>query len=695
MPDISPFEERGSHAESGYQRIMTRLVDVLSRSGEGFKGISDCSLYKDLADVQKRYENPVLIAQGGMKRIYRVLDKMTDREVALAVIHSISGEQLVEQFILEARITARLEHPNIMPIYDIGLDESGEPFFTMKLVRGKSLGTILHSLNEGDKEFQRQYHLDILLDIFIKVCDAVAYAHNSGLLHLDIKPDNIQIDSFGQVLVCDWGLSRYRSPLASEDKHIEIAYGKKNITLSDNISGTPGYMSPEQVLKPLTELNEASDIYSLGCILYEILTYKMPIEKDALKTMLERTVSGDIIPPRNRVKDANIPSSIESVCIKAISFDPDSRYATAGELSREILSFRGGYATEAENAGFIKQFTLLITRHKTVCGIILSALFAITATATWSFMAVNNKRQEAERLVKELREVRQKDVAPARKNSAINSYNAFNYDDANKFLKEALEITPNDLSLHEIQGFINLGSGKFREAARIFKRINSPFLQKYIQFCDKIATTENNLPKERMHELLTLLSKDGNEAALNQFLINESAHFTSLDEKIQFAYDVLGTLNPLSPKIGMSCTIGGNSLKISLAGNKQLLNIEALAILPISSLDLSDTKVSNISALRKLPLEELKLNGSLVNSLEPLSGSGIRTLDISYTKIITLNSLNFPKLEKLTMFDVELNDLTAPKSFPCLNEVNLSKSLFNENALKQADLPGRITVNRL
>ncbi|OGV51575.1 MAG: hypothetical protein A2X49_14730 [Lentisphaerae bacterium GWF2_52_8] len=686
------FEGRKDCSDSAYQKIFTHLADMLSKDEGGQNELSSYSLYKDINELKVRYENLSLIGEGGMKRIYRVVDRMTDREVSMAVIHNLSGEHQVEQFIIEARITAKLEHPNIMPIYDIGLDEAGEPFFTMKLIRGESLGRILRHLREGNAEYRQKYPLDVLLEIFIKVCDAVAYAHNSDVLHLDLKPDNIQVDKFGQVLVCDWGLARYRKPIDIGTQEFELS--SKTVTLSGNISGSPGYMSPEQILKPLSEMNSASDIYSLGCILYEILTYKLPLDAPSIKDMLRQTVSGEIIEPKMRAPSNFIPASLEAVCLKALSFDPSSRYKSAEEFSGEIFAFRGGFATQAENAGLLKISTLLLSRHKIASGIVAASLFTIIGLTLLYFEDISAKRREAESLVRqvtiekqkaeetlaELRKTKLEEVAPARKSSAIKSYGLFNYKDALKSLQEALDIAPNDKSLFELKGFMELGSRKFAEAAKNFRSNGNPVFQKYIDFCEAFpnpATMKN----DDYFKLIKMLSDDGKEPTLNQLLMNFSGLLGSLEDKISFSHKLLGMLNPVRGRINMKCVINRGNLEVFLAGNENLTRINALCILPVKLLDLKDTKVSNINSLRNLPLEELNLSGTLVNSLDALSGSEINTLKISSTKVVSLKSLELPKLKKLEMLNLVLDDYEVLGKFPELKEVIISKSSIHQELL--------------
>ena len=295
MNGLEPPESSGAKplGETAYHKMISHLGESFSRSGDDLKDFEGYSLFKDISDVKRRYESMSLVGSGGMKRIYKASDRLTGRDVAFAIMRNISGKELVEQFVHEARLTARLEHPNIMPIYDIGIDEGGEPFFTMKFIRGESLGKILRRLREGDAKAKARYPLETLLDIFMKVCDAVSYAHSNGVLHLDLKPDNVQVGGFGEALVCDWGLSRYREAIVKPGPDGSLP--GSGITLLGSIHGSPGYMSPEQITRKRKDLDFSSDIYSLGCILYEILSYCPPIEQGPLKDVLKATVEGSIL----------------------------------------------------------------------------------------------------------------------------------------------------------------------------------------------------------------------------------------------------------------------------------------------------------------------------------------------------------------------------------------------------------------
>ena len=160
------------------------------------------------------------IGYGGMKTVLQVKDKDTARDVAMAIMADAENKSLDDKrrFLQEARITAKLEHPNIVPVHDIGIDSTGAPYFTMKLIKGETLSAILKKLSENDPEYLKKYDLTTLLRFFIRICNAVAFAHSKRVLHLDLKPENIQIGDFGEVVLMDWGLARVESD-GSDESH--------------------------------------------------------------------------------------------------------------------------------------------------------------------------------------------------------------------------------------------------------------------------------------------------------------------------------------------------------------------------------------------------------------------------------------------------------------------------------------------
>ncbi|MDD5727752.1 MAG: serine/threonine-protein kinase [Victivallales bacterium] len=313
---------------------------------------------------------------GGMKGIIKVNDQDTARDVAMAIIPDFDERPQpdIDRFVREARIIARLEHPNIVPIHDIGRDGKGAPYFTMKYLRGHTLATTLRKLNTGDADTLEQYPLARLLRIFVKVANAIAFAHSKRIIHLDLKPENVHIGDFGEVLVLDWGLAKF---IGSNDIYDEIEDNRTKdyenklnrpqtmMTLDGVAKGTPGYMAPEQAAGKNQEKDERTDIYALGCILYAILTFENPLgNRRDVRKMLHDTVVGNIESPSQLKNPARpIPAPLEAICLKAMNLLPDDRYQNVSDLRNDIFAFMTGYATTAENASTIKKTFLFINRN--------------------------------------------------------------------------------------------------------------------------------------------------------------------------------------------------------------------------------------------------------------------------------------------------------------------------------------------
>lgn len=664
------FDSPSPEIELEYNEMVTHLGDYFSSLGVVNESNQQFSLFKDISEVNKRYEDPVLIGQGGMKSIYRVKDRMTDREVALAIVRNLRGKNLIEQFIKEARLTANLEHPNIMPIYDIGIDEIGEPFFTMKLIRGESLRNIIKNLREGNSEYRKRYSLESLLEIFMKVCDAVGYAHTNAVLHLDLKPDNIQIGSFGEVLVSDWGLSRYRQSPVDVDNSLEEGDRSEVQTyLGSDIHGTPGYMSPEQIMKTRDELTCASDIYSLGAILYEMITFSLPVTGETPKEMMDNTVNG-VNFSKNKT---DIPSSLKAVCRRAMSLQPENRYLTASELKKDILAFRHGFPTFAENSGFLTSLLMLIKRHKTISAISMTSVIILVSVCSIFIYTVKKSNEEADTEKKLRKQIEREVAAPARHKDAIQSYKMLNFKEAYKSLKEALQFDPSNESLHTMQGMVLLGNHDFSNAAEQLKKVENEQLSELVKCCEKLKSysgSKEKLPWADFSDLIKLLQKTNNNPLVCQLLINEVKKGYSLKDKIRLAYKTLKIQNKLKGILKMDCLITKTKfLKIRIV-NQPVDNISALVMLPIIDLDLSNTKVHDLLPLNKLPIKKLNLTNTLVNELSSISGSPVNELNIAYTKVVSVKNIDLPELKTINIKGVELDDTKIFQEIPGIKVIN-------------------------
>ncbi|MHC5020848.1 MAG: protein kinase domain-containing protein, partial [Planctomycetota bacterium] len=231
-----------------------------------------------------------------------------------------------------ARVTGQLEHPNIVPVYDMGTDPSGRTFYTMRKVQGRSLGDLLNDLRGGAADPSVQARVDM----FLRACDAVAYAHEHGVIHRDLKPENVMVGRFGQVLVVDWGLAARLGSDEATQVLPALAGEESDRTLEGTVLGTPAYMPPEQAEGRLADVNERSDIYSLGAVLYEALTLAPPFTGGTLHEILGRVIRGELEPPSDRVPAGTISGGMEAVILRAMANDPAERHATVLELQQEV-----------------------------------------------------------------------------------------------------------------------------------------------------------------------------------------------------------------------------------------------------------------------------------------------------------------------------------------------------------------------
>lgn len=293
------------------------------------------------------------VAQGGMGSIYDVFDQDLRRKNVLKVIRSdiVADPQMCRLFVKEARITAKLEHPNIVPVHDLGLLSGKDLFFTMKKVQGESLADILTRVRRGDSAYVEKYSRYQLLTIFRKICDAVAFAHSLGIIHRDIKPDNVMVAEYGEVLLMDWGLAKVQDKdepeaeaetEAAADRLLENDPLAATRTRYGVIKGTPAYMSPEQASGFVNDIDERSDIFLLGSTLYAIATLYPPYVADDLYEMLDRAAVCDFTPPAERAPEREIPDELCRIINKAMSLDPDERYQTATELATDIDALLSG-----------------------------------------------------------------------------------------------------------------------------------------------------------------------------------------------------------------------------------------------------------------------------------------------------------------------------------------------------------------
>jgi serine/threonine protein kinase len=318
----------------------------------------------DLPDLSgTRYQLLERVARGGMGTVYAARDETLDRRVALKVLDvPVANGDLARRLNREARVLALLEHPGIVPVHDVGTLSDGRVFYTMKFVEGQRL----------DKYIEAVTSLPDRLRLFLRVCDAVAFAHARGVLHRDLKPANVMVGPFGEVLVMDWGLAkilREQSTEASEDdRSATILHAPQasdsaadrtratQITGQGTVLGTPGYMSPEQASGDIARVNERSDIFSLGAVL--------------------RFLCVNPVTQSNQNRAWRQDKSLEAICAKATQNDPANRYCTVPELSADVSRYLDGLPVSARKETISDKAARFYRRH-TVAILLIAAYLAM------------------------------------------------------------------------------------------------------------------------------------------------------------------------------------------------------------------------------------------------------------------------------------------------------------------------------
>ena len=290
-----------------------------------------------------RYTITDKLGEGGMGIVHACRDRRIGRDVALKTMRSehLQRADLVTRFLREACVQGQLEHPAIVPVYDLGRDAEGSVYFTMKRLRGATFEAIVAALRDGDEHAARQFSRRKLLAAFASVCQALHFAHARGVIHRDLKPGNVMLGDFGEVYVLDWGLAKLlHVPELAEPSEVHsgtIGPGGKSV--HGAAMGTPGYMAPEQVRGE--EVDARSDVYALGAILFELLA-RVPLHPHGREAAFASTLFGPDARPSVRSPALDLPPELDAVCARATALDPRDRYPSARHMFDAIERFLDG-----------------------------------------------------------------------------------------------------------------------------------------------------------------------------------------------------------------------------------------------------------------------------------------------------------------------------------------------------------------
>jgi tetratricopeptide (TPR) repeat protein len=623
----------------------------------------------------------------------------------------------VLRFIDEAQLTGQLEHPNIVPVYELGIDDQGEIFYTMKFVKGTTLDDVLRGIRNGRQKTIEKYPLGTLLTIFQKVCDAVAYAHSKSIVHRDLKPENIMIGSFGEVLVMDWGLAKNMTSQRKEGTGTEAAPtpmpAVSNAKVDDLrgfetmhglIVGTPPYISPEQARGELDRIDERSDIYVLGGILYAILALRPPVEGESVHEVVEKIVTSAIAPPStfnqptrksSAPKPASadgqtpetagslvfahcpgkrIPDGLSAVVMKALALDPGDRYQNVEDLQADVEAYQGGFATKAERATMMKHAMLFTGRHKKEVAVF--AFFAVLffcALGGFLFQVMHERDRarlsEKRAIDEENRAISQEKLAAARLDELRGTAPTFaeesrqliddgDFTQALEKIDYAIQQVPNDGGYHDVRGNILQAQLRLEEAADAYDEA--------LRINPKLTEAKLNLDLTRR-----ILKQAGTDEQIKPAVLSELYASLVNQGRKSAAENIRGQLGPDQQKIvriwrdaldkhGMrqqhfeTNPDGTINVDFSNVGQPDL---KRLRDVPVKGLILDETKLVELNGLKGLQLQSLSLVHSLVRDFAPLVGMPLHNLNLEGSAITDLTPLTDLPLEVLHLNNTRVSNL--------------------------------------
>jgi serine/threonine protein kinase len=362
-----------------------------------------------LSEAEGRYEEKREHARGGMGRVLVVRDRTLCRDVVLKELMPggtgdpeatvSAGSQpspaRAARFLQEAALTGQLEHPSIVPVYELGRRADGTLYYTMKYVRGRTLAAALAEAHTLADRIQ-------LLPNFVNLCQAVAYAHSRGVVHRDLKPQNVMLGEFGETVVIDWGLAKVRGaadPQAHAARHALEALqalpdSRSGETADGAILGTPVYMAPEQARGEVDQVDERSDVYALGTMLYEIAAGHPPFRAENNAVLLH-LVANEIPRPLVAVQP-DAPEELSAICERAMRKDPAERYQSARELADDVGRFLTGALVQAHTYTFADYLRRYVQRHRAAVVSVLISVALLLGMGIYSYLRVFNEKQQAD-----------------------------------------------------------------------------------------------------------------------------------------------------------------------------------------------------------------------------------------------------------------------------------------------------------
>ena len=620
---------------------------LLGLTGSGAGDLADDAclfpIQSELTQGGRRYEELELIGEGAQKRVYRVLDGVSGQEVAYAKLQQVQNREDSESFLREARLTAGLQHPYIVPIYDIGVDDAQLPYFTMPLHHGCNLEEAIQTGELAQVD---------LLEVFLKICEAIGYAHSKRVIHLDLKPANIQLGAFGELHVCDWGIARVLTDGFDDEQGLD-----PNILNDTNahrwLKGSVGFMAPEQVMND-RELGQATDAYALGAILYTVCVGSAPISED-MREGTSFVPSSEFI--HAALDDGQVPKGLQAIILKCLSEEQADRYAAAEALRMDVYQHLRGYATSAENAGFWTQCALLVKRNAAMFSYLAASVTVLIAIVISAFFQIQNERQVAvqskEQALESLRmlQVEQENSQSLQRDLSrmledINhSADLASANDQHQVLREAIARESNPKKRRKLERrliFLSFVIQDFSTAMELLEQTeNLRLLKNGCAWAIDLGKEGEALNNRELAELIFMIGRPEYYELLKSMFVShlQQGRVHEADGYLGLANVMLNFTNNIwgKERNDGTMTLVDGVLKIPPLPYQRFRigKINLLEPLEFSTLDLSHTGFFEFVQLNGLVIDHLNFSGCRLNEIDSARVQMLKRLEI---KEITFNS---------------------------------------------------------